>query len=405
MKHAMKSISRTFRNAGHAVFLALALSQSLAASIVYFYQIDQQVRQTALNFMSCQGFAPHTIPPQMIAEYDQHLEDAIAHAKQQIRNQYNDYVELSKIEEIVREAFGKFSTTLRTLVYSHDLDHKVTQVIHATLVDNGLNPDTIPSDMISEYHQKGQQITSKLRRTMSTDRREYVRMYEIEQEAQKELADLIRKAKNSHSSPWNFFDWLFGHNNSTHNNNTQNHGTQSGHNNNAHHNSPHSNSSTHNNSSLSHNSSSNNNNSNSDDVQRHQLDQKAQSAAHAVLRSNGIDPDKLPARVISNYSDALQKIILRMKNIMSVNSRNVVYAREIESAAREELKPIINQIRYIGEICTICQDHYAPGERIGTLTCGHIYHKDCVYTWLAQQKSCPLCRKNNVIVASQETIL
>jgi len=73
-------------------------------------------------------------------------------------------------------------------------------------------------------------------------------------------------------------------------------------------------------------------------------------------------------------------------------------------AAMTEINTIINKIKYIGEMCVICQDNYKSGERVGILSCGHTYHKDCIYTWLDHQKTCPLCRANGVIVSKQEDI-
>ena len=58
----------------------------------------------------------------------------------------------------------------------------------------------------------------------------------------------------------------------------------------------------------------------------------------------------------------------------------------------------------IGEICAICQDGYKSGDKAGQLNCKHIFHNGCIYQWLTFQKTCPLCRQNNVIVAKQELV-
>ena len=54
---------------------------------------------------------------------------------------------------------------------------------------------------------------------------------------------------------------------------------------------------------------------------------------------------------------------------------------------------------YYSENCTICQFNFLSGERVGVLSCGHTYHPDCIKPWLAQHKSCPICRTQNVHLA------
>jgi len=43
--------------------------------------------------------------------------------------------------------------------------------------------------------------------------------------------------------------------------------------------------------------------------------------------------------------------------------------------------------------CSICQDEVAENDPITITSCAHTFHKDCLATWFARQKSCPLCRK------------
>lgn len=44
-----------------------------------------------------------------------------------------------------------------------------------------------------------------------------------------------------------------------------------------------------------------------------------------------------------------------------------------------------------GEVCSICLDHFASGERLLELLCGHRFHEDCIRRWiLASASGCPL---------------
>ncbi|UKJ89181.1 hypothetical protein MACJ_002429 [Theileria orientalis] len=47
------------------------------------------------------------------------------------------------------------------------------------------------------------------------------------------------------------------------------------------------------------------------------------------------------------------------------------------------------------EFCTVCCETISPDSVINTkrLTCGHVFHKKCVLSWLKSNKSCPNCRR------------
>ncbi|KAF8105003.1 hypothetical protein N665_0164s0019 [Sinapis alba] len=42
--------------------------------------------------------------------------------------------------------------------------------------------------------------------------------------------------------------------------------------------------------------------------------------------------------------------------------------------------------------CTICLVDYVMGDKITTLPCKHIYHKDCISQWLTQSNVCCVCK-------------
>lgn len=44
------------------------------------------------------------------------------------------------------------------------------------------------------------------------------------------------------------------------------------------------------------------------------------------------------------------------------------------------------------EKCTVCQYDFSENEDIRKLTCGHLFHIDCVDEWLLKNKQCPLCK-------------
>ncbi len=43
--------------------------------------------------------------------------------------------------------------------------------------------------------------------------------------------------------------------------------------------------------------------------------------------------------------------------------------------------------------CCVCQCEMLPGENVVKLPCDHVYHSECVLTWLQRgQNTCPVCR-------------
>ena len=48
-------------------------------------------------------------------------------------------------------------------------------------------------------------------------------------------------------------------------------------------------------------------------------------------------------------------------------------------------------------ICIICREDMTFGQRVKKLQCGHLFHFQCLRTWLERQQSCPTCRQAIVV--------
>ena len=42
--------------------------------------------------------------------------------------------------------------------------------------------------------------------------------------------------------------------------------------------------------------------------------------------------------------------------------------------------------------CSICYEAHVPGNTVLKLPCCHVYHEECIMSWLVKNNTCPLCR-------------
>ncbi|XP_021753768.1 E3 ubiquitin-protein ligase SIS3-like [Chenopodium quinoa] len=45
-----------------------------------------------------------------------------------------------------------------------------------------------------------------------------------------------------------------------------------------------------------------------------------------------------------------------------------------------------------GEVCGVCQEEFEVGETVSGTTCMHKFHGSCLWKWLYDRQTCPLCR-------------
>jgi hypothetical protein len=55
--------------------------------------------------------------------------------------------------------------------------------------------------------------------------------------------------------------------------------------------------------------------------------------------------------------------------------------------------------------CVICLENISPPETIAMTDCNHLFHRDCMVTWIINTPSCPLCRRFVTCIPDHGNIL
>ncbi|KAJ4963643.1 hypothetical protein NE237_023582 [Protea cynaroides] len=66
-------------------------------------------------------------------------------------------------------------------------------------------------------------------------------------------------------------------------------------------------------------------------------------------------------------------------------------------ASKESIEKLLNTRKFEekeigGEACRICLEEFSVGLEVKVMPCAHVFHGDCIITWLQQSHYCPLCR-------------
>ncbi|KAF3446631.1 hypothetical protein FNV43_RR11811 [Rhamnella rubrinervis] len=77
----------------------------------------------------------------------------------------------------------------------------------------------------------------------------------------------------------------------------------------------------------------------------------------------------------------------RIGNVSTGLSEETILNRLKEKKYSVALRPQLE-----AEPCCICQEDYNEGVDLGTLECGHDFHKDCIKQWLMHKNLCPICK-------------
>ncbi|CAJ2642429.1 RING finger protein [Trifolium pratense] len=112
-----------------------------------------------------------------------------------------------------------------------------------------------------------------------------------------------------------------------------------------------------------------------------------------------------PSRSTSTEQTNTQvpQLVENSKSTILSKLRNVVYdptpkrlARKVSlyyrGNAANDLKDSVKENKEDGMRCAICLEDFEAKEEVMLTPCNHMFHEDCIVTWLTSKGQCPVCR-------------
>jgi hypothetical protein len=150
------------------------------------------------------GYSAGGIPTQFQAEYDGCKQQARKELDTMLSQSWRIFTDEDEIKRVVETKLTTFIATLNTLVFVHEIDDKVTQKINNFLSTHGYTQSSVPKDSLQIFYAKKYSIIQQLHERMTRDNRCYVRSSEVDQLVTTAYAEFIA----SLNSPSPIVDWL-----------------------------------------------------------------------------------------------------------------------------------------------------------------------------------------------------
>lgn len=356
---------------------AICLFSSASCQIIHKDDLKYTVKNIADNYLKSKSIDLYNMPAKIQADYENSLTITEKLLIEICWNQGNIYISYNQVEKTTKEEVDKFIRIAKNVVLRSDIDQKMNESIYNLAHKNGLFKDHFKKHYKQEYESRLKKVKTKLNKIMSDNFCSFVYMGEIDTAVYDEFIPLVKRiqaqsknstTQSSSTSSGGFWDWLFGTNTQT---------------------TSQPNASGKDAKKSSNTSYKYNKYNDYDKIYSYEIDNKVLEISNQILLENNYNVETIPARVVSDYSDTIQKIITQTKNKIGYNYS--IYAYEIKDLAKKEIKYIIDKIKYKGEVCSICLDEIKSRQTLGVLNCGHFFHKNCIQTSLGYKNQCPLC--------------
>mmetsp|Transcript_93902 Transcript_93902/g.265703 ORF Transcript_93902/g.265703 Transcript_93902/m.265703 type:complete len:616 (-) Transcript_93902:62-1909(-) len=96
------------------------------------------------------------------------------------------------------------------------------------------------------------------------------------------------------------------------------------------------------------------------------------------------NPSRLPIYMMADVIQVARKLAQRLRSFRRYRRISLNMEMRFPDATDEEIEQ--------NEHCVICRDSLFEGSKPKKLPCSHIFHIDCLRSWLVMQQVCPTCR-------------
>eukprot|EP00747_Dinoflagellata_sp_TGD_P074538 gnl/TRDRNA2_/TRDRNA2_158360_c0_seq2.p1 gnl/TRDRNA2_/TRDRNA2_158360_c0~~gnl/TRDRNA2_/TRDRNA2_158360_c0_seq2.p1 ORF type:complete len:449 (-),score=70.38 gnl/TRDRNA2_/TRDRNA2_158360_c0_seq2:75-1421(-) len=96
------------------------------------------------------------------------------------------------------------------------------------------------------------------------------------------------------------------------------------------------------------------------------------------------NPSRLPIYMMADVIQVARKLAQRLRSFRRYRRISANMEARFPDATDEEIER--------NEYCVICRDSLFEGSKPKKLGCGHIFHIDCLRSWIVMQQVCPTCR-------------
>ena len=106
---------------------------------------------------------------------------------------------------------------------------------------------------------------------------------------------------------------------------------------------------------------------------------------------NNFNMINMGMNVMNNMNNMMNMNML-MNNMNDMNNMNNGVAQNILDILQVSKLNDVSHLEEDKKQCSICLEEYRNGDEVVYLPCLHIFHKDCIYTWLRNHDDCPICK-------------
>lgn len=84
----------------------------------------------------------------------------------------------------------------------------------------------------------------------------------------------------------------------------------------------------------------------------------------------------------------LNELIDRMLHHTRENPTDTAIVSELPETKIDDIKKLDNDKKN----CVICMEDFKNGDKTTNLPCLHMFHTNCIQSWLKKQNTCPICK-------------